>query len=97
MEAAPRFELGMTVLQTVALATWRCRRDGTVEKRRWSGKRDSNPRRPPWQGGALPTELFPLETASYGTNPRACVNPVGTLHARRAPVARSRRRWIATV
>src|SRR5262245_24159109 len=25
MEAAPRFELGMTVLQTVALATWLCR------------------------------------------------------------------------
>ena len=26
----------------------------------WSGKRDSNSRLPPWQGGALPTELFPL-------------------------------------
>ena len=25
----------------------------------WSGKRDSNSRLPPWQGGALPTELFP--------------------------------------
>jgi hypothetical protein len=24
----------------------------------WSEKRDSNPRPPPWQGGALPTELF---------------------------------------
>ena len=24
-----------------------------------SGKRDLNPRHPPWQGGALPTELFP--------------------------------------
>ncbi len=23
-----------------------------------SEKRDSNPRPPPWQGGALPTELF---------------------------------------
>src|SRR5208283_5885727 len=23
------------------------------------GKRDLNPRHPPWQGGALPTELFP--------------------------------------
>src|SRR5204862_611901 len=22
----------------------------------WSGRRDSNPRPPPWQGGALPTE-----------------------------------------
>ena len=26
----------------------------------WSGKRGSNSRPPPWQGGALPTELFPL-------------------------------------
>lgn len=25
----------------------------------WSGKRDSNPRPLPWQGNALPTELFP--------------------------------------
>ncbi len=25
----------------------------------WSGRRDSNSRRPPWQGGALPTELHP--------------------------------------
>ena len=24
----------------------------------WSEKRDSNPRPPPWQGGALPAELF---------------------------------------
>ena len=26
---------------------------------KWSGRRDSNPRHPPWQGGALPTELRP--------------------------------------
>jgi hypothetical protein len=26
---------------------------------KWSGKRDSNPRPRPWQGRALPTELFP--------------------------------------
>ncbi|CRH28904.1 hypothetical protein BN1182_AW_01530 [Pantoea ananatis] len=25
----------------------------------WSGKRDSNSRPRPWQGRALPTELFP--------------------------------------
>ena len=25
----------------------------------WSGKRGSNPPPPPWQGGALPNELFP--------------------------------------
>ena len=27
----------------------------------WSGKRDSNSRPQPWQGCALPTELFPLK------------------------------------
>ncbi len=26
---------------------------------KWSGKRDLNPRPLPWQGNALPTELFP--------------------------------------
>ncbi len=31
----------------------------------WSGRRDSNPRHPPWQGGALPTELRPHLTSSY--------------------------------
>ena len=29
---------------------------------RWSGRRDSNPRRPAWKARALPTELLPLET-----------------------------------
>ena len=29
-------------------------------RRNWSGKRDSNSRPQPWQGCALPTELFPL-------------------------------------
>ena len=27
----------------------------------WSGKRDSNSRPRPWQGRALPTELFPQQ------------------------------------
>ena len=31
----------------------------------WSGKRDSNSRPQPWQGYALPTELFPH--AMYNT------------------------------
>ena len=30
----------------------------------WSGRRDSNPRHPPWQGGALPAELRPQELLS---------------------------------
>ena len=35
------------------------------KKGKWSGKRDSNSRLPPWQGGALPTELFPLYRLRY--------------------------------
>src|SRR3546814_16385930 len=37
----------------------------------WSGKRDSNSRPRPWQGRALPTELFPRRkrnfTFTFGT------------------------------
>ena len=31
----------------------------------WSGRRDSNPRRPAWKARALPTELLPLESITY--------------------------------
>ena len=31
----------------------------------WSGKRDSNSRPQPWQGCALPTELFPQYATNY--------------------------------
>ncbi len=31
------------------------------EGRKWSGKRDSNPRPSAWEADALPTELFPLD------------------------------------
>ena len=31
-----------------------------IKLKNWSGKRDSNSRPRPWQGRALPTELFPL-------------------------------------
>ena len=34
---------------------------------KWSGKRDSDPRPPPWQGGALPAELFPQNGDPNGT------------------------------
>src|SRR5262245_41855612 len=37
MEAAPRFELGMTVLQTVALATWLCRRKNAAKREGGAG------------------------------------------------------------
>jgi hypothetical protein len=46
MEAATGFEPVIKVLQTSALPL------GYAAF--WSGKRDSNPRPPPWQGGALP-------------------------------------------
>ena len=57
MEAPPGFEPGMEVLQTSALPLG----DGAVRaecedpgKKKWSGKRDSNPRLRPWQGRTLP-------------------------------------------
>ena len=74
MEAEPRFELGIRFanrcLSHLAMPPKRRGRGG-----RWSGKRDSNPRRPPWQGGALPTELFPLDGPPYGTDPAPDCNP----------------------
>ncbi len=39
----------------------------------WSGKRDSNSRPRPWQGRALPTELFP-QNVEYYTDLFFCVN-----------------------
>ena len=45
------------VLQTFALPLGY----GTAKK--WSGRRDSDPRHPPWQGGTLPTELLPHKCA----------------------------------
>ena len=56
----------MKVLQTSPLATWVRRHKASENKNPdfvgiWlSGKRDSNSRHQPWQGCALPTELFPL-------------------------------------
>jgi hypothetical protein len=41
------------VLQTPALTTWLRRL-----KLLWSGRRDSNSRLPPWQGGVLPLNYF---------------------------------------
>src|SRR5947209_2662060 len=41
---------------------------------RESGKRDSNPRPQPWQGCALPTELFPRQTKVL--RPARLVRPI---------------------
>ena len=35
-----------------------------IENKKKSGKRDSNPRPRPWQGRALPTELFPQNVSA---------------------------------
>ena len=53
----PDSNLRIKVLQTFALPLGY----GTVKK--WSGRRDSDPRHPPWQGGTLPTELLPHKCA----------------------------------
>ena len=58
-KAPPRFELGNKGFADLCLTTWLWRR------KKKSGKRDSNSRQPPWQGGALPTELFPLIEPQY--------------------------------
>ena len=51
LEATTGFEPVMGVLQTPALTTW-------PRRRKRSGRRDSNSRPPPWQGGALPLSYF---------------------------------------
>ena len=53
MEAAPGFEPGNNGFADRRLSHL------AMPPQKWSGKRDSNPRHQPWQGCALPTELFP--------------------------------------
>ena len=57
LEAPPRFELGIKVLQTFALPLG--------YSADWSGLRGSNSLPPPWQGGALPDELSPRNKEYY--------------------------------
>ena len=52
-----------------------------LQRNRESGKRDSNPRPQPWQGCALPTELFPQERAEpfrTATSLRTCSEPASS-------------------
>ena len=37
-----------------------------LHPRFWSGRRGSDSRPPPWQGGALPTELLPRKAGDFG-------------------------------
>ncbi len=41
---------------------------GTSFEKIWSGKRGSNSRPQPWQGCALPTELFPRISVNWALN-----------------------------
>ncbi len=70
LEAATGFEPVNNGFADRCLATWLCRH---YLKKTWSGKRDSNPRQPRWQRGALPTELFPL-SATYFISENRFVN-----------------------
>ena len=58
LEAPPRFELGHKSVADFCLTTWLwCRlvqKTHTSVFCKWSGRRDSNSRRSPWQGDALP-------------------------------------------
>ncbi len=57
----------------------------------WSGKRDSNSRPRPWQGRALPTELFPREPGIIRDESRmATTRRVTSAPTRRAAPARRR-------
>ena len=48
----------------VRCPTTRRRGSASSRAKKWSGRRDSNPRPSPWQGDALPTEPLPLECAT---------------------------------
>ena len=50
---------------------------------KWSGRRDSNPRHPPWQGGTLPTELLPL--CPHTIPQAACALPRWPKYTRKPP------------
>ena len=68
MEAPPRLELGIKVLQTSALplgyGAIKLIENTSVLSIMWSGLRDSNSLPSPWQGDALPDELNPHIGAS---------------------------------
>jgi hypothetical protein len=42
----------------------------------WSGKRGSNPRPPPWQGGALPLSYSRIRTNDYTIKPQNRLDPI---------------------
>jgi hypothetical protein len=76
MEAASGFEPENSGFADHCLPTWLCR------QKKWSGKRDLNPRLRPWQGRTLPlsysrsTELKLLTTSAFFVNPKTAIKPV---------------------
>jgi hypothetical protein len=81
-EVVRHLRLGCTTL-----ARRRVNTDIAALNQTWSGKRDSNSRPRPWQGRALPTELFPLGIAHITDCP-ASVNPRGAGAGAAASAAR---------
>ncbi len=59
MEAATGFEPMNSGFADRCLTTWLCR------QKKWSGKRDLNPRLRPWPRSHSTTELFPLSKKSF--------------------------------
>ena len=81
LEAPPGFEPGNKGFAGLCLTAWlrRQRKEGLLVLSDGlplfqSGKPDSNRRPPPWQGGALPTELFPQEKRCLGSLPKPTRN-----------------------
>ena len=72
LEAPPRFELGIKVLQTFALPLG--------YSADWSGLRGSNSLPPPWQGGALPDELNPQLLFYYSQRYVSCQDSFVNFH-----------------
>ena len=67
LEAPPRFELGNKGFAGLCLTTWLWRhitKDAYSVFCVWSGRRDSNSRRSPWQGDALPLSHSRINGAS---------------------------------
>ena len=60
MEAAPGFEPGIKDLQSSALPL-----GYAALNKKWSGRRDLNPRPQPWQGCALPLSYFRLSHSIF--------------------------------
>jgi hypothetical protein len=58
----------------------------------WSGRRDSNSRRPPWQGGALPTELRPQCRGKVLRDPAVASTAFSTGQGRPTSLCIDRRR-----